>query len=181
MKARLRETYKEIREEIKDKHGFSSVMQVPRIEKVVLSIGAGKIFADSSKMDSTQEVLSYIAGQKACFRTAKKSVAGFKVREGMKTGIMVTLRKANMYEFLDRLRNIALPRLRDFRGFNEKSFNGKSFSFGLKDYTIFPEVRALMKSYELLGVNITIVVNKNDEKAFKSVLLGLGFPFKGDK
>lgn len=164
---------------VKNTCNFSNVMEVPRFKKVVISMGAGAYFADSAKMEQAMNALTYIAGQKACFKSAKKSIAAFKVREGMKTGIMVTLRKKRMYEFLDRFRNIVLPRIRDFRGFDEKSMNGKAFSFGVKDYSIFPEVREFLKTTESLGLNITFVVNKNDPIAFKEVLLGLGFPFKG--
>lgn len=181
MSVRLLELYnKEVCPAVKKAMNFHSSMQVPRLEKVVLSMGAGSYFADSAKMEQAMNALTYIAGQKACFRTAKKSIAVFKVRAGMKTGIMVTLRKKKMYEFLDRLRNIVLPRMRDFRGFDEKAMNGKAFSFGIKDYLVFPEVREFLKNTESLGLNITFVVNQENPAAFKEVMMGLGFPFKGD-
>lgn len=173
--------YKEICPAITKKLNFKSVMQVPRMEKIVISMGCGSIFMDSAKMEQALNALTYLSGQKACFRAAKKSIAAFKVREGMKTGVVVTLRKVRMYEFLDRLRNIALPRLREFRGFDEHSINGKAFSFGLKDYSIFPEVREFLKYTDTLGLNITFVVNKEDPAAFKELLLGFGLPFKDYK
>jgi len=179
MSVRFCEMYKnDISPAVAKKFKFSSVMQVPRLEKVVISIGAGSIFADSAKMEQALNALTYLAGQKACYRRAKKSIAAFKVREGMKTGIMVTLRKSRMYEFLDRLRNIALPRIRDFRGFDAKSMNGRAFSFGMKDYSVFPEVREFLKNTDTLGLNVTIVANKEDPQAFKELLIGFGLPFK---
>lgn len=182
MSARFLDMYNnEICPNIKKSFNFSTVMQVPRLEKIVLSMGAGSYFGDSAKMEQALKALTYIAAQKACYRTAKKSIASFKVREGMNTGIMVTLRKEKMYEFMDRLRNVVLPRMRDFRGFDEKSINGKAFSVGIKDYLIFPEVRECAGNVDSLGMNMTFVVNKNDNKAFKALLLGFGFPFKGDE
>lgn len=179
MSVRLSDLYrKDIVPSIKEKFKFSSVMQVPKLDKIVLSIGAGSFFNDTAKMEHAMSALSYIAGQKACFTKAKKSIAGFKVREGMKTGLFVTLRKDKMYEFLDRFRNISLPRMRDFRGLNESAINGRAFSFGIKDYAIFPEVRDLLKNTENIGLNITFVTNKNDKKAFKALLIGFGLPFK---
>lgn len=180
MNARFHEMYKkEICPLVKKELGFKSVMQVPKLEKIVLSMGAGSYFADSAKMEQAMQALTYIAGQKACYRQAKKSIATFKVREGMKTGIMVTLRGNRMYEFMDRLRNIVLPRIRDFRGFDEKSINGKAFSMGMKDYLVFPEVREFLKNTDSVGLNITFVVNKEDPAAFKALMLGFGFPFSG--
>lgn len=179
MSVRLCEMYKkDITPAITKKLNFKSVMQVPRLEKIVISMGTGSIFTDSAKMEQALNALTYLAGQKACYRQAKKSIAAFKVREGMNTGVMVTLRKVRMYEFLDRLRNIALPRLREFRGFNANSINGKAFSFGLKDYSIFPEVREFLKNTDTLGLNITFVVNKENPEAFKELLIGFGLPFK---
>ena len=179
MSVRYREMfYNEICPTVQKALKFKSVMQVPRLEKIVISMGTGSIFTDSAKMEQALNALTYLAGQKACFRQAKKSISTFKVREGMKTGIMVTLRKSKMYDFVERLRNIALPRLRDFRGFNEKSINGRAFSFGLKDYSIFPEVKELVKNTDTMGLNVTIVVNKDDPIAFKELMLGFGFPFK---
>jgi large subunit ribosomal protein L5 len=179
MTARLREAYKcEIAEKIKKELKFSNVMQVPRFEKVVLSMGVGRIFQDSVKLEHAKDAITYISGQRAQFVQAKKSVAAFKVREGMKTGIKVTLRRDYMYEFLDRLRNIYLPRMRDFRGLDERSFNGNSFSFGIRDYNIFPEVREILKKNENLGLNVTFVVNQNNAQSFKMLLECFGFPFR---
>lgn len=173
--------YKDIRPAVKKAMNFGSIMEVPKMEKIVISMGAGSYFGDSTKMEQAMNALTYLSGQKACFSKAKKSIASFKVREGMKTGLFVTLRKNRMYEFMDRFRNLVLPRIRDFRGFNEKSFNGKSFSIGLKDYLVFPEVREFLKNTDGLGLNVTFVVNKEDPKAFKELLLGFGFPFEGDE
>jgi large subunit ribosomal protein L5 len=137
MSVRLLDIYNnQISPKIKESFNFSSIMEVPRLEKIVLSMGAGSYFADSAKMEQAFKALTHIAGQKARYCKAKKSIASFKVREGMNTGIMVTLRKSRMYEFMDRLHYVVLPRMRDFRGFDEKSMNGKSFSFGIKDYLI---------------------------------------------
>lgn len=182
MSTRFLEMYhKEICPAVKKTMNFGSIMEVPRLEKIVISMGAGAYFTDSAKMEQAHNALTYLAGQKAYFTKAKKSIAAFKVREGMKTGIMVTLRRNKMYEFMDRLRNIVLPRMRDFRGFNEKAMNGKAFSFGIKDYLVFPEVRELLKNTDSYGLNITFVANKDDPKAFKELLLGFGFPFKGEE
>ncbi len=179
MSARFLEVYKkEVVPSVFKEFNLKTVMQVPKIEKIILSIGAGSIFNDSAKMENALNALSYISGQKACYTIAKKSIATFKLREGMKVGMKVTLRSNKMYEFMDRLRNIVLPRLRDFRGFDQKSFNKKSYSFGLKDYTVFPEVREFLKSVDNLGLNVTFVCNQENEPMFKAVLMGLGFPFK---
>lgn len=167
--------------DMKKEFNFSSSMSVPRFEKVVLSMGVGKIFGDSAKMDSALDALSYIAGQRACFRKAKKSVASFKTREGMKIGIVVTLRKSRMYEFLDRFRNMALPRMRDFKGFDKRSINGRSFSFGVKDFSAFPEVRELIKSNDILGLNVTFVLSSGDRESVCSLLRKFGFPFVGQE
>jgi large subunit ribosomal protein L5 len=181
MSARLAELYNEkVVPSVKKAHNLKSNMAVSRIEKVVISVGMGDFFADTAKCNSCLQAVTYIAGQKACFKKAKQSVAAFKIREGMNVGAMVTLRKARMYEFLDRLRNMALPRMRDFKGFKVNSFNGRAFSFGLKDISIFPEVKDLMKTLDSFGLNITIVSNIDNKEIFKSVLLGLGFPFEGD-
>lgn len=178
MTTRLYDLYcKEICPALKKKFEYSSVMEAPRMQKIVLSIGAGSVFTDSAKMEQMLNALTYIGGQKACFTVAKKSVAGFKVREGMKTGMMVTLRKKRMYEFLDRLRNMVLPNIREFKGWNAKSINGKAFSFGLKDYTIFPEIREFLKNCDIHGMNLTFVFDKGNDAAIKELLLGLGFPF----
>lgn len=171
--------YDSVVPKLKKQFDYSSVMHVPKLEKIIISTGLGRMIADTVKMEHAVDAVSFIAGQRACYTLAKKSVAAFKVRQGMRSGLMVTLRRERMYEFLERLRNVVLPRMRDFRGFDEKSLNGNSMSFGIKDYTVFPEIRELMKTTENIGLNITFVVNKcYDPLAFKALLVELGFPFK---
>lgn len=182
MSARLKELYKnEIANNLKKTFSLKSVMAAPRLEKIVLSIGAGSIFMDSGKMDAALEALSFVAGQKACFRKAKKSVSTFKTRTGMNIGLMVTLRKNRMYEFLDRLRNMVLPRIREFKGFKKDSINGRAFSFGIREIGVFPEVREFSKGIDNLGLNITFVSSSANAETFKSLLVAFGFPMEGDE
>lgn len=168
---------------LKAKHELSSVMMVPRIKCIYLSVGAGKFFKNSADMEKIQNAVSYIANQKAVLTKAKKSVAAFDVREGMKTGVKVSLRGKKMCEFLDRLKLIYLARLRDFRGLSSKSFNGKSFSLGVKDASlVFPEVIAKLNTYDFsFGMNITFVFNNDNNKLQKEVMEYLGLPFEDSK
>jgi large subunit ribosomal protein L5 len=178
MAARLKELYaKEVRKKIQDQFGIKNVMAVPKIEKIVLNMGVGEAIANAKVLDSAVEELTTIAGQKPVIRKAKKSIASFKLREGVAIGTSVTLRGDRMYEFLDRLINIALPRVRDFRGVPTRAFDGRgNYTLGIRDHTIFPEVD-LAKVDKAKGMNITIVTTaKNDEQA-RFLLRELGMPF----
>ncbi len=175
---RLKDLYeREIRPRLKDELGLASVMQVPRIEKITLNMGVGEAKTDSKALDSAIEELTTIAGQRAQVRKARKSIAQFKVREGMAVGARVTLRGARMYEFLDRLVAIALPRIRDFRGLNPGSFDGRgNFSMGVREQLIFPEINYDDIS-DVRGLDVTITTSaKSDEHAL-ALLQALGLPF----
>ena len=165
MMARLKEMYEiEIKKNLKTKLGFKNDMAIPKIEKISINMGVGEASQDKAKIDGAVNDLKLISGQQPVITTARKSVAGFKLREGVNVGVKVTLRKNKMYEFLDRLVNIALPRVRDFRGLSKKSFDGNgNYSLGLKEQIVFPEI-----DYDnldsLRGMDITIVTSaKNDE------------------
>src|SRR5438874_3545315 len=178
---RLKDLYEqEIRERLKDELGLDSIMQVPRVEKITLNMGVGEAKTDSKAMDAAIEELSTIAGQRAQVRKATKSIAQFKLREGMAVGARVTLRDARMYEFLDRLVSIALPRIRDFRGLNPKSFDGRgNFSMGVREQLIFPEIN-YDDIQQVRGLDVTITTSaENDEQAL-ALLRALGLPFAAD-
>jgi large subunit ribosomal protein L5 len=160
-----------------EKFGFSSVMRVPRIEKIVISQGIGEAVADKKLVDSAVEDLSLIAGQKAVATTSKKDVSNFKLRKGMPIGTKVTLRGERMYEFLDRLISIALPRTRDFKGVPAKGFDGRgNFNMGVKEHIIFPEID-IDKVNKILGMDITIVTSAPNDEEGKALLDAFGFPF----
>jgi len=178
MAARLKEHYTtEVRKKIQDEFKITNPMAVPKIEKVVLNMGMGEAISNAKILDTAIEELSTITGQKPIVTKAKKSIASFKLREGQSIGAMVTLRGEKMYEFLDRLINIALPRVRDFRGVPTKSFDGRgNYTLGIRDHLIFPEIDA-GKVDKAKGMNITIVTSaKNDEQA-RFLLRELGMPF----
>ncbi len=178
MAARLKEHYSnEVRKKLQDEFKIKSPMAVPKIEKVVLNMGMGEAIQNAKILDTAVEELSTITGQKPVVTKAKKSIASFKLREGQSIGAMVTLRGDKMYEFLDRLINIALPRVRDFRGVPTKSFDGRgNYTLGIRDHLIFPEIDA-GKVDKSKGMNITIVTSaKNDEQA-RFLLRELGMPF----
>jgi large subunit ribosomal protein L5 len=178
MAARLKEHYQnEVRKKLQDEFQITNPMAVPKIEKVVLNMGMGEAIANAKILDTAVEELTTITGQKPVVTKAKKSIASFKLREGQSIGTMVTLRGEKMYEFLDRLINIALPRVRDFRGVPTKSFDGRgNYTLGVRDHLIFPEIDA-GKVDKSKGMNITIVTTaKNDEQA-RSLLRELGLPF----
>ena len=167
--ARLKELYDiEIKKSLKEKLGFKNDMAIPKIEKISINMGVGEASQDKGKIDGAVNDLKLISGQQPVITKARKSVAGFKLREGVNVGVKVTLRKQKMYEFLDRLVNIALPRVRDFRGLSKKSFDGKgNYSLGLKEQIVFPEI-----DYDnldsLRGMDITIVTSaKNDEQGLE--------------
>lgn len=175
---RLKEIYrKKVIPEYMEKFGVKNPMSVPKLEKISINMGLGEISRDQKLLDSSVEELTLIAGQKAVVTRAKKSIASFKIRAGMPVGIRVTLRGNRMWEFLDRLINIALPRVRDFRGLSSKSFDGNgNYTLGIKDHLIFLELD-YTKVDRSKGMNITICTNaKNDEKAY-FILKALGMPF----
>jgi large subunit ribosomal protein L5 len=179
---RLKDLYeRELRAQLKDELGLSSVMQVPRVEKITLNMGVGDAKTDAKALDSAVEELTTIAGQRAQVRKARKSIASFKLREGMAVGAKVTLRGAMMYEFLDRLVSIALPRIRDFRGLNPESFDGRgNYSLGIREQIIFPEI-----DYDsvasIRGLDVTITTTaKTDDEAL-ALLRGLGMPFAAER
>ena len=176
---RLKETYeREIRPALKEQLGLSSIMQAPRIEKITLNMGVGEAKTDAKQLDAAIEELTTIAGQRAQVRRARKSIAQFKVREGMPVGARVTLRGARMYEFLDRLISIALPRIRDFRGLNPGSFDGRgNYSLGVREQIIFPEIN-YDDIQQIRGLDVTITTSaQTDDHAF-ALLQALGLPFR---
>ncbi len=180
--SRLKDKYQNIVPALREELGIENVMQTPRLEKIVISVGAGEEGRDSKLIQNMADTISLIAGQKAVITVAKKSVAGFKAREGAPSGIKVTLRGENMYNFLDKLISIALPRVKDFRGVPRKGFDGRgNYSFGLDEQLMFPEVvyDNIMKTH---GMNITIVTTSEDDKEAFTLLEKLGMPFaKGRK
>jgi large subunit ribosomal protein L5 len=175
---RLKVQYEEeLRSQLKEELGLDSVMQVPRVTKITLNMGVGEAKTDAKQLDSAIDELSTIAGQRAQVRRARKSIASFKVREGMPVGARVTLRGARMWEFLDRLVSIALPRIRDFRGLNPDSFDGRgNYSLGIREQIIFPEIN-YDDVGQIGGLDVAITTTAaNDEQAF-ALLRGLGLPF----
>ena len=178
---RLKELYLELRPQLQEELGLGSIMQVPEIAKITLNMGVGDAKTDAKALDAAIEELTTIAGQRAQVRTARKSIASFKLREGMAVGARVTLRGARMYEFLDRLVSVALPRIRDFRGLNPRSFDGRgNYSLGIREQIIFPEIDYdSVGSIRGLDVTITTSAQTTDEQAF-ALLRGLGLPFAAD-
>ncbi len=177
--ARLQDHYKEkVVPQLMEKFGYSTIMQVPRIEKITLNMGVGEAVGDKKVMEFAVGDLEKIAGQKPIVNKARKSVATFKIREGWPVGCKVTLRRERMFEFLDRLINIAIPRIRDFRGLNGKSFDGRgNYSMGVKEQIIFPEVE-YDKVDVLRGLDITITTSAANDEECRALLDGFNFPFK---
>ena len=176
---RLKALYRdEVRAKLKEEFGYKNDMMIPRLDKIVLNIGCGaEAVRDSKKAKSAQEDLTAIAGQKAMTTTDKKSIAGFRVREDMPLGAKVTLRGERMYEFLDRLITIALPRVRDFRGLNGKSFDGRgNYATGLKEHIVFPEID-FDKVDETWGMDIVIATTANTDAEAKALLKAFNMPF----
>jgi large subunit ribosomal protein L5 len=179
---RLKRLYdEELRARLKDELGLSSLMQVPEIEKVTLNMGVGEAKTDAKQLDSAIEELTIIAGQRAQLRKARKSIAGFKIREGMPIGARVTLRGARMWDFIDRLISIALPRIRDFRGLNPGSFDGRgNYSLGIREQLIFPEI-----DYDQIaairGLDVAITTSAESDDHARALLGALGFPFAGEE
>jgi large subunit ribosomal protein L5 len=177
--ARLQQVYKEkIVPELMKKFGYQSVMQVPRIEKITLNMGVGEAVGDKKVMEFAVGDMQKIAGQKAVVTRARKSVASFKIRDGWPVGCKVTLRRERMYEFLDRLVNIAIPRIRDFRGLSAKSFDGQgNYSMGVKEQIIFPEID-YDKIDALRGLDITITTSARSDEEARALLESFNFPLK---
>jgi large subunit ribosomal protein L5 len=177
--ARLKEKYRsEIVPALVKRFGYTSVMQVPKLDKVVVNVGVGEAKENPKVIDSVLADLAKITGQKGVVRNAKKSVANFKLREGMPVGVMVTLRGDRMYEFVDRLFNVAFPRVRDFRGINPESFDGRgNYSVGVREQLIFPEIE-YDKIDAIRGMDISFVTTANTDEEGRELLSALGAPFK---
>ena len=177
---RLKDRYdEELRARLQEELGLSSVMDVPRLQKITLNMGVGDAKTEAKVLESALDQLTTIAGQRAQVRRARKSIAGFKLREGMPVGARVTLRGARMWEFLDRLISIALPRIRDFRGLSLRSFDGRgNFSLGIREQIIFPEI-----NYDdvdaIRGLDVSITTTAKDDRQAEALLRGLGMPFPG--
>ena len=182
MSARLKERYEgEIKPQLMERFGYSSVMQVPRMQKITVNMGVGEAKQDTKMLDAAAEQLATITGQKPAIRRAKKSIAGFKLREGMPVGVVVTLRRERMWEMFDRLTSIAIPRIRDFRGLNPRSFDGRgNYTLGLREQIIFPEV-----DYDAIdqerGLNVTITTTAQSDDEARELLRMLGMPFRSDE
>ena len=178
MAARLREHYdKIVKPELMKQFQYKNAMQVPRIEKIVVNMGVGETTGDSKRINTATDELARISGQKPLITTARKSIANFKLREGMKIGCKVTLRRERMYEFLDRLITIALPRVRDFRGLSDRSFDGRgNYTFGLKEQIVFPEI-----DYDRVdavrGMDVVVVTTARTDAEAKALLKGFDMPF----
>src|SRR5487761_1945276 len=177
--ARLYEIYKDkITKDLITQFGYKSIMEVPRIEKITLNMGVGEAVADKKVMEFAVADMQKIAGQKPVVTMSKKSIAGFKIREGYPVGCKVTLRRERMYEFLDRLISVAIPRIRDFRGLSAKSFDGRgNYSMGVKEQIIFPEIE-YDKIDALRGMNITITTTAKTDEEARALLTAFKFPFK---
>ena len=180
--ARLKERYEsEIKGQLVEELELSSVMQAPRVTKITLNMGVGEAKTDAKALDAAIEELTIIAGQQAQVRRAKKSIASFKLREGMPVGARVTLRGTRMYEFLDRLTSIALPRIRDFRGLDPESFDGRgNYSIGIREQIIFPEID-YDKVPSIRGLDVAITTSAQTDEHGRALLGALGMPFAGER
>ena len=178
MVSRLQEVYtSEIRSSLQEQFGYSNPMQIPRLQKVVLNMGVGEAVNDSKKVDNALRDMTFIAGQKPVIVRARKSVATFKLREGMPIGVKVTLRRDRMYEFIDRLVNIALPRVRDFRGLSPKSFDGRgNYAVGIQEQIIFPEIDDDSVD-EFRGMDIVVCTTADNDEQARALLKNFNFPF----
>jgi large subunit ribosomal protein L5 len=179
MSARLKDKYaKEVVPALTKEFGYKNVMAVPRIEKVVVNMGLGEATANAKIVDTGADELARITGQKPVTRRSKKSIAAFKVRKGMPIGTMVTLRGERMWEFLDRLMNIALPRVRDFKGVSPKGFDGRgNYTLGLRDQLLFPEID-YMKVDKARGMNVSVVTTAKTDQEARKLLQFIGMPFR---
>ena len=177
--ARLKETYQtDLMPALTKEFRYTSPMEVPRLEKIVLNMGLGEAIQNIKVLDAAMEELTLIAGQRPVVTRARKSIATFKLREGMPIGCMVTLRKGRMYDFFDKLVNVALPRVRDFRGLSDKALDGRgNFTLGIKEHIIFPEID-YDKIDKIKGLNITIVTTAKTDEEGKALLKMMGMPFK---
>ena len=177
--ARLRTHYdKVVRQQMTEKFGYKNVMQVPQITKVVINMGVGEGVADRKKVDNASGDLTLIAGQKAVITRSRKSIANYKLRDGQAIGTKVTLRKKRMYDFLDRLVNVALPRIRDIRGLNPKSFDGRgNYSLGIKEHIVFPEID-FDKVTDSWGMDITVCTTARTDDEARALLAAFNFPFR---
>lgn len=177
--ARLKEKYKsEIAPAIAKEFGIENVMAIPKLEKIVVNMGVGEAIANSKVLDTAAEEMQTIVGQKPVITKAKKSIAAFKLRQGMSIGVMATLRGERMYEFLDRLISVALPRVRDFRGISPKAFDGRgNYTLGIKEQLIFPEID-FNKVDKTRGMNISIVTTAQNDEHSRALLKALGMPFR---
>jgi large subunit ribosomal protein L5 len=177
--ARIHEIYKrDVMPTLMKEFGYTNPMQVPKLEKITVNMGLGEAIANIKVLDTAVETLTNITGQKAVVTKAKKSIANFKLREGMPIGAMVTLRRDTMYEFFDRLVNVTLPRVRDFRGISPKAFDGRgNYSLGIREQIIFPEVD-YDKIDKIRGMNITIVTTAKTDEEARALLRHLGMPFR---
>lgn len=177
--ARLKEFYREsVVKNLTEQFGYKSIMEVPRIEKIVLNMGVGEAVADKKVMEHAVGDMQKIAGQKPVVTLSKKSIAGFKIRDNYPVGCKVTLRKDRMYEFLDRLINVSIPRIRDFRGISAKSFDGRgNYNMGVKEQIIFPEID-YDKVDVLRGMNITITTTAKTDEEARALLTAFSFPFR---
>lgn len=177
--ARLRELYEtEIRKMLQEKFGYKSPMQVPKIEKIVLNMGLGEAIQNAKILDTASEDLKLISGQKPVITRARKSIAAFKLRKGMPIGCMVTLRGDRMYDFLEKLIHVALPRIRDFRGVSPKAFDGRgNYTIGIKEHIIFPEID-YDKVDKIKGLNVTITTTAKTDEEARALLEGFGMPFR---
>jgi len=168
----------DVRGSLREKFGYKNVMQIPRVEKVVLNMGIGEAVNDRKKVENAANDLALIAGQRPVITRARNSIASFKVREGMALGAKVTLRGMRMYEFLDRLVTIALPRVKDFRGLNPKSFDGRgNFAMGLKEHIVFPEID-YDKVDEIWGMDVIVCTNAPNDDEARELLRAFNFPFR---
>jgi len=177
--ARLKETYQnELVPKLKEELQLKNVMEVPRVEKVVVNMGLGEAIQNVKILESAAEEMSRITGQKAVITRAKKSIAQFKLREDMPIGVMVTLRRDRAYEFLDRLINVALPRVRDFKGVSAKAFDGRgNYTLGIREQLIFPEID-IEEIDKIKGMNVTIVTSARTDEEGRALLTGMGMPFR---
>ena len=178
--ARLKQFYKDsVVKSLTEQFGYTSIMQVPRIEKITLNMGVGEAIGDKKSLENAVADLTLIAGQKPVINNARKSIAGFKVRQGWPIGTKVTLRSDRMYEFLERLVSIAIPRIRDFRGISPKQFDGRgNFSMGVSEQIIFPEID-YEKIDKLRGLDITITTTARNDDEGRALLRAFNFPLKG--
>lgn len=177
--ARLEQLYRDVVVgQLREQFSYGSVMQVPRIAKITLNMGVGEAVADKKILDNAMSDLALISGQKPVVTLARKSIAGFKIREGWAIGCKVTLRRARMYEFLDRLVTVAIPRIRDFRGFSPRAFDGRgNYSLGLREQIVFPEVD-YDKADRIRGMDVTITTTAPTDDEARALLVGFRFPFR---